>query len=70
MSFRLRSLRSSLLLSLSLCIVDLCWSALALAAQPDPSLPGNHLVIKEVEVVIDEQHHKPHSISQEKHLIL
>ena len=54
MSFRARSLQTVLIFGSLLCIVGLCWSTLALAAQPDPSLPGNHLVIKEVEVVVDE----------------
>ncbi len=30
------------------------WSSLALAVKPDPSMPGHHLLIKGVEVVVDE----------------
>lgn len=29
------------------------WTSLALAVKPDPSAPGNHLLIKEVDVVVD-----------------
>ena len=33
--------------------VFVSWASLALAAQPDPSAPGNHLLITQVDVVVD-----------------
>lgn len=54
MSLRARSFQTGLILSSVFYIASFGWSTVAVAAQPDPSLPGNHLVIKEVEVVVDE----------------
>ncbi len=57
MSFRVFSRRSALIFSSFIAMVGLCSSVLA--AQPDPSLPGNHLVIKEVEVDVDDNPSSP-----------
>lgn len=46
--------RSAIFTSFLTAMTILSWSAMALAVKPDPSMPGNHLLIKEVEVVVDE----------------
>ena len=41
------------LMSLFVLAMLLAWTSFALAVKPDPSAPGAHLLIKEVEVVVD-----------------
>ena len=51
--FSFRSRTTKKLISVLIWAMLIGWTSLAIAVAPDPSEPGNHLLIKEVEVVVN-----------------